>query len=112
MIKVTYTPKAKSLTVDIAGHAYSGEAGRDLVCAAISALGYTLAKNIERLDEGGALYGGTCQGEAGKMHLSVRPREEMRSVARLTFDTVCAGLELLAKDYPEYVRFTQKQQVE
>ena len=107
MIKITYTAKPRSLRLDISGHAYSGQAGRDLVCAAVSALGYTLARAIQGLDEAGALYGGSCTGQAGKMRLSVRPRKEMQDVARLAFETVCGGLELLAENYPEYVRFTR-----
>ena len=44
MTEITYNHQEKKVTIK--GHAQSGEYGNDLVCAAVSALTYTLAENI------------------------------------------------------------------
>jgi len=41
MIKAVYDRKENKITVE--GHAYSGEPGHDLICAAASVLIYTIA---------------------------------------------------------------------
>lgn len=47
MIDVIYD--RKRLIVKVKGHAQSGEAGHDLVCAAASILVYTLSANVTEL---------------------------------------------------------------
>ena len=49
MIEVIYYREKNR--VSISGHAFSGEAGHDLVCAGVSALAYTLAANVGNMEE-------------------------------------------------------------
>lgn len=41
--------RRKGLSLSITGHAGAGKPGEDLVCAAVSALAWTLAANLEAL---------------------------------------------------------------
>ena len=62
MIDVTYD--RKRLILKVKGHAHSGEAGHDLVCAAASILVYTLAANAAACagDQGGKRHHFLCAG--------------------------------------------------
>lgn len=105
MTEIIYNLKDKRVTIK--GHAQSDEKGKDLVCAAVSALACTLAENIAgyaseiegirthiRLDEGDAEIACTeCPPEFNK-------------VIDLVFCTICTGFEKLAETYPENVKYT------
>ena len=103
MITVTYHRDHNR--VEVTGHAHSGEAGHDLVCAAASILIYTIAsfakntykakqsKKLEiKLDEGNAAVG--CKAKA-----------PYKAAITLVFDAMCGGFELLAMNYPLYVSY-------
>lgn len=97
----------KNLKVTIKGHAMSDEKGKDLICAAVSALTYTLAENIKaysglideikahiRLDEGDA-----------EISVTEYP-EDIGSILRTTFTTICVGFNKLARTYPKNIKYT------
>lgn len=103
MITVTYHRDHNK--VEVTGHAHSGEAGHDLVCASASILIYTIAsfakntakakqsKKLEiKLDEGNAAVG--CKAKA-----------PYKAAITLVFDAMCGGFELLARNYPLYVSY-------
>ena len=51
MIKVTVTHRSSSIdSITIKGHAGFAEEGRDLICAAISAIGYGLMNAIDEME--------------------------------------------------------------
>ena len=103
MIKVVYHRNYYRLTVD--GHAYSGEPGNDLVCAAASALAYTLAANVANMADNGHVRIESMELSSGKAEISCKPRNGVRATVSMVFQTVCVGFEILAKDYPEYIRY-------
>ena len=83
MIRITVWPEA----IRFEGHAGYAPAGRDIVCAAVSALYHTLVVNLQ--DRPGYVQDGTelrCPGAA----------------AQIAF--VARGLEAIAAAYPECVR--------
>ena len=85
MTRVIYRPGVPSL--ELRGHAGAGERGRDLLCASLSTLLYTLlASDPEaeaELDEGYGLVRGGAPGP---------------------YAYAAAGVRLLAQEYPQHVR--------
>lgn len=98
MITVQYHSKNCMLTVD--GHAHSGEAGNDIVCAAASILAYTLAANVQEMEAAGRVREVMLELEPGHAEISCRPVHKYQSVVELVFSSVCAGFEILAADFP------------
>ena len=77
------------------GHAGSGEPGRDLICAAVSALTLTLAANVEGKEKAEIIL------HPGNSRISCTPD------AAEVFDCICMGFDLLARRFPEYVCFLE-----
>jgi uncharacterized protein YsxB (DUF464 family) len=104
MIKVIYDRGKTRVTIE--GHAGSGEVGHDLVCASASILAYTLASLMDSMDKGVQVRDVTVDLDEEKGALiSCEPAEDYIHSVRLMFDTICAGFDLLAQEYPEYVSF-------
>lgn len=103
MIKAIYYRSHNRLTVE--GHAHSGDPGHDLVCAAASILAYTLAANVANLADNGHARIESMELSSGKAEIGCKPRSGVRSIVGCTFESVCVGFELLAKDYPQYIRY-------
>ena len=97
MIHVVYDQPKYCVTID--GHAMSGEAGHDLVCAAVSALAYTLAHNVYLMEgEPKTIL------QEGYASLSVTGTTK-RETARIVFDAICIGFKILADNFPENIRY-------
>ena len=103
MIQVTYYRKHNRVTVE--GHAYSNEPGHDLVCASASILAYTLAANVANLADNSHVRIESMELSSGRAEISCKPRSGVCTVVRKIFESVCVGFELLARDYPEYIRY-------
>ena len=103
MIRIVYHRKYHRLTVD--GHAQSGEPGHDLVCAAVSALAYTLGASIVNMDATGQVRDAVTRFESGHAELTCRAPHRLQATVTLVFDTVCVGFELLAGKYPQNVAY-------
>lgn len=103
MIAVTYDRANHRLTAE--GHAYSGEAGHDLVCAAASMLAYTLARAVTEMDAAGAVTKSCVMMEAGRTEISCRPGRGMKRAVEVIFRTICGGFDMLAATYPENVKW-------
>lgn len=103
MIRVTYYRQYNRLTVE--GHAYSNEPGRDLVCASASILAYTLAANVMNLADNSHVRIESMELSSGRAEISCKPRSGVGAMVRKIFESVCVGFELLAKDYPDYIRY-------
>ena len=103
MIQATYYRSYNRLTVT--GHARSAEPGKDLVCAAASILAYTLAANVANMADNGQVRQPVIKTDKGDAEISCNPRHNIKASVTLIFDTVCAGFELLAHDYPEYIKY-------
>lgn len=92
MIRITRVSPA---CVTLEGHACSDVYGKDLVCAAVSALALTLAANVENLEGAEILL------EPGNSRISCSPD------AAGMFDCICKGFQLLAEKFPEHVYFSE-----
>jgi len=101
MIRVAY---CRGLCrVVIQGHAHSAEVGHDLVCAAVSALAYTLAGNVRELESRGKVRRAFIRLESGEAQIRCVPAAQQKEQVRQVFDGICLGFRLLAQRYPEYV---------
>lgn len=103
MIQVTYYRKYNRLTVT--GHAGSAEHGHDLVCASASMLAYTLAANVANMADCGQVREPIMRMDEGDTEISCKPRHNLKASVTLVFDSICTGFELLAHDYPDFVKY-------
>lgn len=103
MIHIIYRPEHSLVTVE--GHAESAEEGKDLICAAVSALTQTLLCNLTLLEARGAIRIEAREADKGSARLHAVPRARYRSVTALIFQTVCVGFDFLASEYPDFVKF-------
>ena len=92
MIQVTYNEIGVGMILRAEGHAGYAVKGKDIVCAAISALLQALAYSVGN----GVLEDGNT--------LTVQAAQNCDNMAK--FELVMDGLQLLAEQYPENVRYT------
>ena len=91
MISIQY--KRDNLELQIAGHAGYAEKGRDIVCAAVTALAGTLERCMKEAGEG------SCEWKEGETCFTASGTENLRPC----FETVVTGLKMLAEEFPDYV---------
>jgi len=103
MINIVYD--RRKCRVSVKGHARSDEYGRDLVCSAVSALVITLAVNAEHLEKSGVTNMTTVKLEAGNAQIRCAAIERFKLSVAQVFNTVCAGFEVLSREYPEYISY-------
>lgn len=102
MIRIT---RRNATAVTVEGHACSDVYGKDLICAAVSALVLTLEANMERMHRKGQLYSVRVHLEPGKARIRCVPRKEYQAAAAAVFDNICTGFRLLSGKYPEFVDY-------
>ena len=100
MTRVCYDRAALSLTME--GHARAGEAGNDLVCAALSALMMTLERRMEETAERTLP---AVKRAPGFFAIRCAPEGD-EALCRESFDTVAAGIAVLAENRPEHITLT------
>ena len=104
MINIAYN--RKNLTVSVKGHAGSAPEGKDIVCSAVSILTYTLASNAEMLCNGDSnCFKSDIRINEGEAYIHCNPKTSIKNVARLMFDGICVGFDILSQKYPEYVGY-------
>ena len=103
MIKVIYHRDLNR--VSVVGHAMSAEKGQDLVCASVSILVYTLASFVQNMKNAGQVYNPTAELKDGDALISCSPPNKFKRSVTLVFDSLCAGFEILARDYPDNVSY-------
>lgn len=103
MITVEYSRKGHRVTAR--GHAGSAPCGHDLICAAVSAVTYTLAENIRVMQEKGWLRSHTVKLEPGDAVICADPAPGHRRQVEAAMDAVCAGYRILAETCPDFVGY-------
>lgn len=101
MIRIVYDRPNHRVTAK--GHAGAAPHGEDLVCAGVSALLCTLAEAVYCLEQHGLA-------EQVEIRLfqgdgSIGFASEYDCLVNTVVDTVCLGLESMAKQYPKYVTY-------
>lgn len=102
MINITFRPK--TLELEVCGHAEYAEKGKDIVCASVSALFYTLG---ESLVESLSMLADwpVFHEEEGRGYIRCTPKEEYEGNISRTYWTILVGLQMIAEHYPENVSF-------
>ena len=103
MIEVIYYREHNRVTVT--GHAKSDEYGRDLICAAVSALALTLKANVEHMADSGCVTDPIVKLEEGNAEISCKAKARYRQSVRQTLMSVCVGFEILASKWPDYISY-------
>lgn len=103
MIEVIYYREHNRVTVK--GHAHSNEYGKDLVCAAVSALALTLAANVGNMAAKDYVTAYTTRLDPGDAEISCNPRNRYRASVKQVFMSVCVGFEILADQYPDFISY-------
>ena len=99
MIRIRIAP----LRVQADGHAGYDEPGKDIVCAAVSALLQALALGLERLERYGHATDTVMLLEEGEAVLAAIPAQGHQQAVRLLFDVFGEALLRLAEEYYEYI---------
>ena len=103
MIEITFTDnEKKEYVLEIKGHANYAEEGKDIVCAAISTLFYTLSNALE--DNKNMLLTFNAQMEKGEGTLVCTPKEEYEGNVQLMMITILTGFNMMASNYPHHVK--------
>lgn len=103
MIDVVYDRDQNKLT--ITGHARSAEYGKDLICAAVSALALTLGANVGNMAANGYVGDPVVVLEPGNAQISCTAQECYRDSVRQVYMSICVGFEVLEAEYPDYISY-------
>ena len=87
--------------ITVSGHAEYAEPGKDIVCAAISTLTQVLIESLEELTAAKIKHAVT----SGYMEIVI---EESTERAQVLIDSFFIGCQMVAEQYPEYVRVTKR----
>lgn len=100
MIHITFIPEKLELRVE--GHSDFDKIGKDIVCAGISTLFYTLGEALN--DSKDMLRGGhTFEDENGRGLIRCEPYKKYQLNIETMYKTVLTGMHLMAVNYPRNV---------
>lgn len=88
------------------GHANYAERGKDIVCASVSILLYTLIESIDKSDLSAPP---VATFESGETLVRVKPKKENKGKICAVFSVVENGLKLLEKNFPENVKIVRRE---
>ncbi len=95
MVRILYS--RDDYTVTVYGHADYAEAGKDIVCAAVSALSEAMLQRTAGRKIWQPAWGVNREHERNVVHVRLTPRGRIAAVkAREMLDTVCAGYRSIA----------------
>ncbi len=103
MIKVVYHRDRNR--VELEGHAYSGKAGHDLICASASILAHTLATLTKNMENAGQIKHPKVELTGGYALISCNVPSRYKPTVTFAFDAICAGFDLLAQSYPDNISY-------
>lgn len=92
MIEVEYTKGKTAHELSIAGHADYDSQGKDIVCAGVSAIAYSLMGYLDK-------HGGEFEADSGEFYCTA----ERLADTDVAFEVALIGLELIAESYPHHV---------
>ena len=98
----------RTLELQAKGHAGSAEAGKDLVCCAVSTLIQTLSRNMEVALERGELQDLIQEIREGYVYIMPRPYGwSLRDIVTV-YLVIREGLRALAEDNEDYIRLEEE----
>jgi len=108
MIRVEITRKFNHYsTVKVTGHAFAGEPGKDLVCAAVSTLAQTLANSVEEI---GHIPEEAIELSIDSGYFELRlQNEDLNDIVDIIFGTFRVGIEGIERTYSKYIKLIIKE---
>lgn len=107
MTTITYTRNNDRISVDINGHAGFDEIGRDIVCAAVSILSYTLRAVFTKNSSNGNAEDYFEDAGNGCMFFGILVKKN-HDIVFAEIDAVFKGFELLEENYPKNIKIIRK----
>jgi uncharacterized protein YsxB (DUF464 family) len=104
MTEIRYNPV--ELRIKTNGHAAHAPVGQDIVCAGVSAL--LFAAYAELRNRGFKFFADADEAK-GYMLIEAYPSAEERHTCHVIFETVVAGLENIARHYPNNVKIVKEE---
>ena len=104
MTKITLSVQGTYLTLD--GHAGAGPRGRDIVCAALSALAFTLARVAQKNTAYGTRFDANWEEATLFLHCEPEDKAAQERCHHL-FAAFGEGFRMIAEAYPEYASFQE-----
>lgn len=101
MTEVTIQEDRGKYVFEIKGHAGYGECGTDIVCAAISTLGYTLLNELMLLEKHGAIANVECEEAEGYLCITFYGKSKE---AQMAIETIETGFYMLQENFFEFLR--------
>ncbi len=103
---ILYQGKEGYTACRITGHSGQAEAGRDIVCAAVSILGCTCVNALESVC---GIVPEITENDAGVLEFQLPELEpEDNAKAQILMGALKQGLSDLTEAYPQHVRITEK----
>lgn len=103
MIEITYYPRFN--TVYVRGHAHYAEEGKDIICAAVSAIVWTLAETVQKLVSENKAMEPKVRLGSGKAEVAVDARPDYEAEIKMIFGYICTGFEHIAQESADYVSY-------
>ncbi|KAF1080231.1 MAG: hypothetical protein GQF41_3399 [Candidatus Rifleibacterium amylolyticum] len=100
MILVDFTEDDKGVSLKVSGHSGHSDKGKDIVCAAVSALIQTFAGGVE--GELKAVLGGNL--DAGNCNIRVEVTKNRLQELKSVYKVFKFGFRKIAESYPEQVK--------
>lgn len=88
--------------IRIEGHAGYGEVGKDIVCAGISTLAYTMINELTNLEKQGVR--SSYQLTDGKIHIIFSGDEKILNPVE---SVIITGFEMIAENFPDNLSLTR-----
>lgn len=107
MTEITCGADGEGFFIEASGHSGYDRAGRDVVCAGISALIFAEIDFTRKMESAGYIEKRTLITRDGFVYLHVLPHEEKREALMGAFAAVQTGLRLLAESFPKYVHMEE-----
>lgn len=93
------------ISFELTGHAQSGEYGKDLVCAAVSALAISAVNGIDAL-AGSTPIIDANEEDGGYLYVEI-PRDstqEQTNITQILLENLLLGLQAVQAEYSEYLQ--------
>ena len=100
MTKIIVKKDGDRHILHIAGHAGFGTYGKDIVCAAVSILGYTWLNELLILEERKQVSNVTYKEKDGELLIEFSGGDDAVNTA---YETILTGFEALKQNYPENI---------
>ncbi|SIT83054.1 ribosomal-processing cysteine protease Prp [Edaphobacillus lindanitolerans] len=102
-VNVNETPGGRITSFEMSGHADFDEYGKDLVCAAASAVSFGAVNSVFELT---GTEPGVEQGEDGGFLAVSFPESEDDDAVQLIMRSMVVSLQTIERDYGEHIRVT------